>query len=1048
MIKASIYKPITMLMVILTVVVFGLYTYSMMVVDLMPKFDVPVVTGTIIYPGANPEEIETTIIKPIEEQVELVDGIDYVQSICLENYGIVVAMFNMGINVDVAANDVRSKIELAAADFPDAVEAPIISKVDINGAAIMAISFTGPLNSTELRQKVEDEIEPLFTSVPGVASVDLFGGTTRQISIELDKDKMIDRNVDIATIMGIFGQANVNNPVGEVIGKHKNTTVRTAGKFTSLDEMRDMDIPTAKGVIKLSEIADVKDTVETITSASRFNGTNSVSLDIKKRSDANVVEVSRGVIKRMNEIQKTLPEGFELHLVYDKSEAVNEAIDNVIQNIIIAIGLTSVLLLLFLGKFSTMIIAAITMPISVIGAFTLMYFAGFGINMMSLMALSSSVGLLVTNSIVVLENINEKLKLGLDPKEAAYRGTSEIMVAIMASTLTNVCVFVPIAFMKSIAGIFFRTFGLTMVFATFVSLLVTFTLTPLMAAYLFKGKKKDENGNIIEEKPGIISRILGLFPKALNGIRFVYLKTLSFCLSIPGVLFQVVALVAGIFFVGVLAKNFLTVEVMPKQDQGMISVKLEMPVGTNIETTDSVAHIIESRIKDVPEIVHYSMNVGGSNGFTTVNQATMRVKLLKDWEGRTRSTDDIVDSLRPYLADIPDAFISIKSTSASEMQNNSAGDVVLEVSGLHADSVVKASEIVMDKIKETIEGVVDVKMSYEAGKPEIRLIPNRQALADYGVTLKTVATYNYIAVSGYEAGQFTDDGEEYDVYVRMQEKDRQSHSDIEALPIMTPKGYVNASELFYIEDGAGPTRIDRKRKMRRVDVSMNLLPGHTTGEIMGKIGKLTAEMKDQVPDGITFGFGGNADMQNDMVDEFKTAILMAIILTYILLIALLESFAQPFIIMTTIPMGAIGVVLSLIFTGKALSMIALMAIVMLIGVVVNNAILLLDEANRLLRSGAMGRRSAIMTAGKTKFQPIVLATFASVVAQLPLAFALGGNVAAMTQPMGIASVGGLIVSAILTMYLVPTFFWLPNAITSKVKKAAGKIKEKRNRSKE
>ena len=1048
MIKASIYKPITMLMVILTVVVFGLYTYSMMVVDLMPKFDVPVVTGTIIYPGANPEEIETTIIKPIEEQVELVDGIDYVQSICLENYGIVVAMFNMGINVDVAANDVRSKIELAAADFPDAVEAPIISKVDINGAAIMAISFTGPLNSTELRQKVEDEIEPLFTSVPGVASVDLFGGTTRQISIELDKDKMIDRNVDIATIMGIFGQANVNNPVGEVIGKHKNTTVRTAGKFTSLDEMRDMDIPTAKGVIKLSEIADVKDTVETITSASRFNGTNSVSLDIKKRSDANVVEVSRGVIKRMNEIQKTLPEGFELHLVYDKSEAVNEAIDNVIQNIIIAIGLTSVLLLLFLGKFSTMIIAAITMPISVIGAFTLMYFAGFGINMMSLMALSSSVGLLVTNSIVVLENINEKLKLGLDPKEAAYRGTSEIMVAIMASTLTNVCVFVPIAFMKSIAGIFFRTFGLTMVFATFVSLLVTFTLTPLMAAYLFKGKKKDENGNIIEEKPGIISRILGLFPKALNGIRFVYLKTLSFCLSIPGVLFQVVALVAGIFFVGVLAKNFLTVEVMPKQDQGMISVKLEMPVGTNIETTDSVAHIIESRIKDVPEIVHYSMNVGGSNGFTTVNQATMRVKLLKDWEGRTRSTDDIVDSLRPYLADIPDAFISIKSTSASEMSNNSAGDVVLEVSGLHADSVVKASEIVMDKIKETIEGVVDVKMSYEAGKPEIRLIPNRQALADYGVTLKTVATYNYIAVSGYEAGQFTDDGEEYDVYVRMQEKDRQSHSDIEALPIMTPKGYVNASELFYIEDGAGPTRIDRKRKMRRVDVSMNLLPGHTTGEIMGKVGALAAEMKDQVPEGISFGFGGNADMQNDMVDEFKTAILMAIILTYILLIALLESFAQPFIIMTTIPMGAIGVVLSLIFTGKALSMIALMAIVMLIGVVVNNAILLLDEANRLLRSGAMGRRSAIMTAGKTKFQPIVLATFASVVAQLPLAFALGGNVAAMTQPMGIASVGGLIVSAILTMYLVPTFFWLPNAITSKVKKAAGKIKAKRNRSKE
>ena len=1039
MIKASIYKPITMLMVILTVVVFGLYTYSMMVVDLMPKFDVPVVTATIIYQGANPEEIESTIIKPLEDQVELVDGIDYVQSICLENYGIIVAMFNMGVNVDVAANDVRSKIDLASVNFPDAVQAPIIAKVDINGAAIMSISFTGPLNSTELRQKVEDDIEPLFTAVSGVASVDIFGGTTRQISIELDKDKMIDRDVDIATIMGLFGQSNINYPVGEVIGKHKNTTVRTSGKFQNLDEIRNMDIPTAKGVIKLSEIAVVKDTIETVTSASRFNGTNSVSLDIKKRSDANVVKVSEGVIKRMKEIQKTLPEGFELHLVYDKSEAVNESIQNVIQNIIIAIGLTAGLLLLFLGKFSTMLIAALTMPISVIGAFTLMYFAGFGINMMSLMALSSSVGLLVTNSIVVLENINEKLKLGLDPKEAAYKGTSEIMVAIMASTLTNVCVFVPIAFMKSIAGIFFRTFGLTMVFATFVSLLVTFTLTPLMAAYLFKGKKKDEFGNVIEGKRTIGEIIFGVFPMIMNGIRFIYLKTLSFCLSRLGVLFQVAALVGMIFVVGSLAKNFLTVEIMPKQDQGMIAVKLEMPVGTNIETTDSIARIIEARVKGVPEIVHYSMNVGGSNGFTTVNQATMRVKLLKDWEGRTRSTDQIVDSLRPYLADIPDAYISIKSTSASEMSNNSAGDVVLEVNGLHKDSVIKASELVMDRIKDQIDGIVDLKTSYEAGKPEIRLIPNRQALADYGVTLQTVATYNYIAVSGYEAGQYTDDGEEYDVYVRMMEKDRKNHADVEMLPIKTPKGYVNANELFFIEDGAGPTRIDRKRKRTRVDVSMNLLPGHTTGEIMGKVGKLAESMKDEVPEGITFSFGAQADMQNDMVAEFKVAIIMAILLTYILLIALLESFMQPFIIMTTIPMGAIGVIIALILTGKALSMIALMAIVMLIGVVVNNAILLLDEANRLLRSGSMGRRSAIMTAAKTKFQPIVLATFASVVAQMPLALALGGNVAAMTQPMGIASVGGLIVSAILTMYLVPTFFWLPNALTSKAKKMKNKI---------
>ncbi|MCF0216003.1 MAG: efflux RND transporter permease subunit [Fibrobacteraceae bacterium] len=1042
MIKASIYKPITMLMVILTIVVFGIYTYRMMVVDLMPKFDVPVVTATIIYAGANPEEIETTIVKPIEDQVELVDGIDYVQSICLENYGVIVAMFNMGINVDVAANDVRAKVEQVAADFPDAVQAPIIAKVDINASAIMSISFTGPVNATELRQKVEDDIEPLFTSVSGVASVDIFGGTTRQISINVDKDKMLDRNVDIQTLLGMYQISNVNNPVGEVKGKHKNTSVRTAGKFQTLDEIRDMDLPTAKGVIKLSEVARVVDTIETVSSMSRYNGINSVSLDIKKRSDANVVDVAQGVLKRMHEINKTLPEGFELHLVYDRSEAVNESIQNVIQNIIIAIVLTSILLLLFLGKLSTMLIAALTMPTSVIGAFTFMYFAGFGINMMSLMALSSAVGLLVTNSIVVLENINVKLMEGLDPKEAAYKGTSEILVAIMASTLTNVCVFVPIAFMKSIVGIFFKTYGMTMVFATVVSLIMTFTLTPLMAAYLFKGKKKDENGNIIEDKKGLVERITGVFPKMLNGIRFVYLKTLSFCLSIPGVLFQVAALVGMLLFVAFMAKNFLTVELSPRQDQGMMSIKLEMPVGTNVETTDSIAKIIESRIKDLPDMERYNVTIGGSNGMTTVNQATIRVKMFKRGKGRNRSTDQIVDSLRPYLANIPDAYISIKSTSASEMNNNSAGDVVLEVSGLYPDSVRKAADILKMRVPEKIAGVVEVKSSYEAGKPEIRMIPKRDAMADYGVTLSTLAAYNYIAVSGYEAGTFTENGEEYDVYVRMEEKDRLSHSDIENLPMMTPKGYVNASELFEIEDGAGPTRIDRKRKRTRVDVSMNLIPGHTTGEIMGKLTELTKEMKDELPEGVSYGFGGNADMQNDMVEEFIAAILMAILLTYILLIALLESFAQPFIIMTTIPMGAIGVLLSLVFTGKALSMIAFMAIVMLIGVVVNNAILLLDEANRLLRSGAMGRRSAVMTAAKEKFQAIALATFASVVAQLPLAFAMGGDVAAMTQPMGIASVGGLLVSAILTMYLVPTFFWLPNAIFGKAKKAKAKLQSR------
>lgn len=1043
MIKVSIYKPITMLMVLLTVVVFGIYTYSMMPVNMMPDFEVPVVTAVVQYTGATPEELETTVIKPVEDQVELIDGIDYTKAYGMEHYAIFIIMFEMGTDIDVAAADVRDKISQAAANFPDAVESPIISKVDINASAIMSFAFTGPTSSTELRQKADDEIKPQLTATSGVASVDLFGGTTRQIVVELRKEDLLSRGADPATVMGLLQAANVNFPAGDIRGIRKNTGTRTRGKFESLEEIRQMEIPTSKGVIRLSDIATIKDTIADITSYSRYNGESSVGFDIKKRSDASIVEVANNVLKRVEKINQTLPKGFELHLVYNQAEKVQESLDNVISNIEIAIVLTAIILLLFLGKFSTMFIAALTMPISVIGAFTFMYFAGFSINIMTLMALSSAVGLLVTNSIVVLENISDKLDSGLEPKEAAFHGTTEITVAIMASTLTNVCVFVPIAFMKSIAGSFFRNYGLTMVFATLVSLLITFTLTPLMAAYLFKGKKKNADGTFVEEKPGIVGKFLGLFPIFMNWVRKIYLKTLSAALSIPGVIFQFLVLCALIAATYLLVTKYMSVELMPKSDEGVIKISMEMPSGTNVETMDSLTKVVESRIKGIPELKRYYSTVGGESGMTGTNESSMRIT-LKDikTEGRVRSTEQIIDSLRTILADIPDAWISIKSSSTTEMGGNQSGDVVLEVRGFDGDSVNKASEIAKEFIM-NLPGVTEVKSSYEAGKPEIAFIPNRKALADYGMTLQSAATAAYIYISGYETSQYTEDGEEYDVYVRLRESDRDTRQKVYDLPILTPKGYVPMNAIFDVENTQSPTTIMRKQKKRITEVSMNLLPGYTSGLIMGEITK-ASKTWEGIPEGVEFSFGGNADMQEDMVREFSVAIVMAILLTYILLVALLESFAQPFVIMTTIPMGALGVIFALVVTGKPLSLIAFMAIVMLIGVVVNNAILLLDAANLHMRKGGMGRRSAILTAGKDKFQAIMLATVASIIAQMPLALGIGGDIATSTQPMGIASVGGLLMSGILTMYLVPTFFWLPNAIFHKVKTKATSIKQKRS----
>jgi HAE1 family hydrophobic/amphiphilic exporter-1 len=1039
MIKASIYKPITMLMVLLTVVVFGIYTYRMMAVNMLPDFTIPVVTAVVVYPGASPEELESTIIKPIEDQVELIDGIDYTTAYALENYAIFILMFNMGINVDVAANDVREKIEAVQLSFPDAVEDAIIQKVDINGQSIIDFALTGPVDQTELRTLADDFINPKISSVPGVASVDIFGGTEREISIELNKEAMVSHTVDIATIMGIVGQANLTGPFGEMKGNIKNTNIRLDSKFRSTDEIRALEIPTAKGTIRLSDIAVVKDTIKEINSASRYNGINAVSLSIKKRTDANVVAVADGVLKAVENLNKTLPEGFEIHLIYDKSLAIRESVDNVLSNIIMAIILTAGILLLFLGKFSSMFIAAVTMPVCVIGAFTFMYFAGFTINVMTLMALSSSVGLLVTNSIVVLENIITKINDGLEPKEAAYKGTSEIMVAIMASTLTNVCVFVPIAFMQSVAGVMFRSFGLTMVFATFVSLLVTFTLTPLMAAYLYKGRKRNADGTFVEPKENIISKLLSIFPKGMDLIRSLYLSTLKFALSRVGVVVQILAVLGVILFTAFMAMQFLSVEMMPKQDEGIINIKIELPSGTNIEKTNAVILDVEKRIADIPELERYNISIGGNNSMSGANAGNIKMNLVELDQGRTRSTDQIIDSLRLLLANIPDAYVTVKSVNASEMGAGQQGDVVFEVMGLNPDSVLKATQLAMDKIQ-GIKGAVEIKSSYEEGKPEFVLRPNRAALAEYGITAKAISTIGYIYMSGYEASTYTEDGEEYDIYVRLDKNDLKDLNSIADLPILTPKGYVPAKVLFDIERKQGANQITRKSKQRLVSISMNLLPGYTSGQIMGEVTKATSQIEN-LPEGVTFSFGASADMQNEMVEEFIAAIIMAILLTYILLVALLESFSQPFIILTTIPMGGIGVIGSLVITGKSISVISLMAIVMLIGVVVNNAILLLDEANRLFRTTDMGRRSSILKASEAKFQAIALATIASAIAQLPLALGIGGKSAAMTQPMGIACIGGLIVSAILTMYLIPTFFWLPNALFHKVKKVAQKKKQ-------
>ena len=1012
MIKASIYKPITMLMVILTVVVFGLYTYSMMVVDLMPKFEVPVVTATMVYAGANPEEIETTVIKPVEEQVELVDGIDYVQSICLENYGIIVAMFNMGVNVDVAANDVRSKVELASANFPDAVEAPIISKVDINGAAIMAVSFTGPLNSTELLQMVEDEIEPLFTSVSGVASVDVFGGTTRQISIELDKDKMKDRGVDIATIMGMYGQSNLNYPVGEVIGKHKNTSVRTAGKFQNLDEMRNMDVPTANGVIKLSEIAKVKDTIETVTSISRFNGTSSVTLDIKKRSDANVVDVSKGVIKRMNAINKSLPEGFELHLVYDKSEAVNEAIDNVIQNVIIAIFLTAGLLLLFLGKFSTMFIAALTMPTSVIGAFTLMYFAGFGINMMSLMGMTLCIGILVDDSIVVLENIVRHLQMGEQPEVAAEKGRNEIGMAAIAITLCDAVTFLPIAFMSGMTGQFFRQFGLTIVFAGMFSLFVSFTLTPMLASQLFKKGWQVPKHRLWDFMDNVerwaVVHYERLLRKSFHQQKAVLLSGLGL---FAGVLLLVPTGVIG-------------TEYMPRSDEGSFQIMVELPVSRTVEETDKVLKVLEAKLDTVPEVEYYLTRGGGSNAY----EGRIKVQLSKRSE-RSRSIWDVTNELRQFVKnnDFNGANIRIMETQTSVAGVSGGGGpgnggaLRIELRGSDNEKLIAESNRIMEMLKEKGNGISDVSSTYTEGLPELQMSVDREKLRALGVSLGNIDSAMSSVISGRSAGTLVNDplneNQDTDIKVRFKGADGYKVSDISAIPVSTGDRTVFLGDVADIKYGTGPVTIRRVDKQRAISISANI-GARPLNEVIQEV---EADLQGmQLDETVSYRFKGQAANMNDTYQQLVMALLMAMVLIYMLLAVLYESVLTPFIRMFSLPLGLIGSLLLLLFTGNTLNLYSMIGILVMDGVVAKNGTLLLDYTMTLQERG-YSAWNAIIEAGKVRLKPIFMTTITMIVGMLPTALAITEG-AETRVSMAWVIIGGLITSTIFTLIVIPIIF--------------------------
>ncbi len=1001
--SVSIKKPIMMTMVILAFVIFGIVSFTRLPIDLMPDVEFPFVTVQTIYIGAGPEDIETSVIKPLEEQLSTVNELKNITSFCMEGVGFILLEFNMGVDPDIAAIDVKDKVDQILLELPDDLQKPVVGKFDINDQPIVDLALTGPGTPEQLRRMAEDDVKERLLRIGGVATVELSGGREREIHVNLHKERLDALGLSVFQVFPVISSQSASIPAGRVTAGTKEYSVRVQGEFESLDEIRQLRIPLMTGgSVKVSSIADVVDSHKEIRELARFNGENSVGLAILKRPDANTVAVADQVNEELQRLNRSLPPGYRVQVSFDRSQFIEDAVNDTYSAMILGIILTAFVLLLFLLDWKLALIAAVSMPASIVVTFMAMEWFGFSLNIITLMALAISIGVLVANSIVVLENIVRRRATGERIREAADRGTAEVAVAVLASALTNIAVFFPLATMSGITGQIFRALGLTIVAATVVSLFLSFTLTPLMASRLLSARTAGGGSRRNSAENAFRSLETG-YRSLLQGILHNKWAAIAAVLAA----FLITLLVVG---------PRIGMEFFPQSDQGMINLDLEMPSGASLDYTDRALSEIEKRISQLPEVSSVYASVGGSGVESGVNLAQVQISLV-DQSERTRSSSRVVNAIRPLLADIPDASIVITEVSMFGGGRGNA-DIEIEVTGAQMREILHIADSITAKAHQ-VPGLTDIRTSWKAAKPEIKFLPDRIRLDEYGTNVGQMGGELRFYLTGYDQAVYREGDDEYPIRVQYAPEDRESAEDIENTTVLTKRGGVPVKALAAIEYGAGAATIDRKNRQRLVTVMINVAEG-TSGTKAAELKELT----DQIPllPGYKIYYGGQQEMMRESFGALIFAMLLAIVLTYMVLSGILESLLQPFVIMLTLPMGLIGVIWALFLTGNSISMLSLMSVIMLIGIVVNNAILIIDRAHVERREGKTPEE-AILEAAQVKLKPILMMNIAIVLAMLPQALGLGSG-AEIRAPFAITAIGGVIVSTVLTLTVIPALYVL------------------------
>ncbi|MGG5462158.1 efflux RND transporter permease subunit [Clostridium sp. B9] len=997
----SIKKPITIFMMLMMVMMFGVVSYFKLNVDMLPAFDLPMLMLMTQQPGAGPEEIEEGVTKPLEAVLSTVTNMDSIKSVSSEGSSMIMIQFQDGTDMDFAALDVREKVDMVKGFLPEEVMNPMIVKMNPSAMPIMTIGIgIEGYNLSSLSEWADDVLKPSLERVQGVASVDITGDLSDEVKIIIDQDKLNAYGLRVMNITSAIKASNMNMPIGNVGEGEYELLVRTTSKLNSIEEIKDIPINTPDGkILKLSEIADVKVENGALENYAKIDGKDALKVSIQKESTANTVKVSDGVNKAFEEV-KASNKNLSAINIMDQAEFINFAIDSVKMNAVIGAFLAIIILLLFLKDIRATVIMAISIPISIISTFIMVYFGGLTLNMISLGGIALGVGMLVDNSIVVIENIYRFKKEGYSNTESAIKGTSEVAMAITASTLTSICVFLPIVFVQGMAADIFKEMALTVTFSLVSSLVVSFTIVPLLASRLLKENSLSKKNKSVEKLRDIYSEILAW--------------SISHRKSVMGILLASI-LLGGVAF------SAIGLEFFPSADQGIVMATIQGPKGIKLENLEEISNDFVSRLEGIEEIETKAVMSSGESSTVYL--------VLKD--ERKSSDKEIAREVRELTNNIPGAKIEINTQGS--MMSVGGDPISLRVNG----DDFKVLDEISEELKEIMEGVAginNIKSTSDKNAEEIRLVIDKEAAAKYGLSPALIVQSVQGYFKGVNATTISLDGKRHGVLVYPTTSLNPSISDIEDITLINQRGAkIPLEDVATIERGQGYSEIYRTDQVREISLSAGV-EGRVLGDVVKDIESKIAEY--DIPLGYNISFGGEVEQMKDAFSQLFLALVLAIALVYMIMAAQFESLINPLIIMFTVPLAFVGALLALFIGNVAIGITAMIGFVMLTGIIVNNGIVLVDYINRLKKEGH-STREAIMIAGPTRLQPILMTALTTIMGLFPMALGIGDG-SELQMPLALTVIGGLSFATILTLIVIPIVYLIFDNIKVKLNRKKSK----------